>query len=272
MSLEATGKRMRGRAWALVLWFGVWLAMAVVPSAAADTVGVVLLHGKWAPNVKMFDQLYAYLNQSGYVVRAPLMPWSAGRMYDKSFDQAMTEIDAAVAALRQAGAARIAVVGVSLGANAAIAYGARHGDLMAVVAISPGHNPESTSDPAVLDSIARATAMVQAGKGDDHAQFVDLNQGDHRTITTTADIYLSYWNPAGAAVMPANAAKLSAPFLWITSSNDPLAQRGSAYAFDQAPPNPKSKYVVVESGGHFSVASGAASQIVTWLDSVRDGK
>ena len=53
------------------------------------------------------------------------MPWSFHRRYAATYDQAMTEIDAAVAELKAKGARRIVVIGHSLGANAAIGYAAR---------------------------------------------------------------------------------------------------------------------------------------------------
>ena len=53
------------------------------------------------------------------------MPWSARRIYDATYDQAMDEIDASVEKLKKAGAKKIAVIGHSLGANAAIGYAAR---------------------------------------------------------------------------------------------------------------------------------------------------
>jgi pimeloyl-ACP methyl ester carboxylesterase len=265
--IAAQARRSRCHAAALVVAL---LALLAPTARSAETVGVVLLHGKWAPSPATFDALDAGLEHAGYRVRMPLMPWSSERLYDSSFEDALNEIDQAVAALKQAGATRIAVGGQSLGANAALAYGARHPGLLAILAISPGHRPEDGRNPATADSLARARTMLAAGQGNQKASFVDLNQGRTRSIDMTAAIYLSYWDPRGAAVMPASAAKLSAPLLWIIGSNDLLAARGAAYAYDKAPPDPRSRYIVVEGGEHTTVAKSAADQIVAWLNGVRD--
>jgi hypothetical protein len=40
--------------------------------------------------------------------------------------------------------------------------------------------------------------------------------------------------------------------------------RGQAYAFDLAPPNPKSRYLVV-GGGHTDTPATAAGQVAAWV-------
>lgn len=248
------------------------LAPAMGFAQSGDKVGVVFLHGKWAPGTRNLENLAQALQSAGYLVAMPMMPWSASANYNLSYDDAMAMIDAQVAALKNAGATRIAVGGQSLGANAAIGYGARHAGLMAIIAISPGHVPDLNRDPQVSDSIARARAMVAAGRGNDTDLFMDVNQGDKKTIRMTAAIYLSYWDPAGPAIMPNNAAKLSAPLLWMVGSGDPMAQRGEAYAFDKAPANPLSRYVTMSGGAHVTVVASAGPQVVAWLNMVRDAK
>ena len=246
----------------------------VLPCAAraqaGGKVGVVFMHGKWAPGVKSLDDLVSHLEQAGYMVATPMMPWSASADYDKSYEDAMADIDAAVANLKNAGATRIVIGGQSLGANAAIGYGARRPGLMAIIAISPGHVPELNNNRQVSDSLTRARAMVAAGKGNDTDMFMDINQGETRMIRMTAAIYLSYWDPAGGAVMPVNAAKLSAPLFWAVGSDDPMYPRGAAYGFDKAPPNKLSQFVPVTGAGHFGLVQSIGPQVVDWLNSVRD--
>jgi dienelactone hydrolase len=234
-------------------------------------VGVIFMHGKWAPGTKPLENVRQQLMQAGYLVATPMMPWSNQRQYDKSYEDAMAEIDAAADLLKREGATRIVVGGQSLGANAAIGYGARRSGLMAIVAISPGHIPELSRDPQVTDSISRAKAMVAAGRGGDSDTFMDVNQGEKRMIRMTAAIYLSYWDPQGPAVIPQNASKLTAPLLWVVGADDPMLPRGAAYAFDKAPANPLSRYLPV-SGGHFTVVQSIGPQVVDWLNTVRDAK
>ncbi len=101
--------------------------------------GVVLLHGKGGTPTSMIEGLTESLRKEGAVVEAPELPWSRRRMYDATYDQAMAEIDLAVQKLKWAGATKIVVAGHSLGANAAIGYGARRDGLAAVIALAPGH-------------------------------------------------------------------------------------------------------------------------------------
>jgi dienelactone hydrolase len=248
------------------------LAPAMAVAQSGDKVGVVFMHGKWAPGTRNLANLAQALQSAGYLVATPLMPWSAFANYNLSYDDAMAVIDAQVAALKSAGATRIAVGGQSLGANAAIGYGARHPGLMAIIAVSPGHIPDLNRDPQISDSIARAGAMVAAGRANDSDLFMDVNQGDKKMLRMSAAIYLSYWDPAGPAIIPKNVAKLSAPLLWMVGSEDPMSQRGQAYAFDKAPANPLSRYIVVPGGAHLTVVTSAGPQVVAWLTMVRDAK
>lgn len=236
---------------------------------AAGNVGVLFMHGKWASGIKPLENLRQQLVQAGYLVAMPAMPWSASGNYNRSYEDTMTDIDGFVATLRSQGATRIVVGGQSLGANAAIGYGARRRGLMAIVAISPGHVPELGANPQVVDSVARARAMVAAGRGNDFDMFMDINQGARRMIRMTAAIYLSYWDPAGPAVMPVNAAKLSAPLLWVVGADDPMSARGAAYAFNKAPPNPSSRFLAV-AGAHMTVVQSIGAQVVAWLNGIRD--
>ena len=89
------------------------LALAALPAAAHDLkgrkIGVVLLHGKWdEPNSRSLYKLDHALDSAGVLLEKPEMPWSKSRHYDASYDDAMKEIDAAVAKLKAKGAGRSA--------------------------------------------------------------------------------------------------------------------------------------------------------------------
>ena len=77
----------------------------------------------------------------------PRMAWSGQRgqptSYEIEFSAALRAIDPAIAELRKNGATKIFIGGQSIGANAAIAYGARYGKtIQGVIALAPGHTPE----------------------------------------------------------------------------------------------------------------------------------
>ena len=65
-------------------------------------------------------------------------------------------------------------------------------------------------------------ATHTAGRGNASDSFMDVNQGDKRMLRMTAAIYLSYWDPQGLAIMPQNAARLTAPILWVVGADDPM--------------------------------------------------
>src|SRR6202044_747253 len=116
------------------------------PAAQLEGVGIVYLHGKAGWPGALNGGILSSLQDEGALVATPEMPWSFHRRYAATYAEAMTEIDVAVAGLKAKGARRIVVIGHSLGANAAIGYAARHPDLAGIVALAPGHLPESRSE------------------------------------------------------------------------------------------------------------------------------
>lgn len=236
-------------------------------SFAADRIGVVLMHGKGGHPGAGIDTLAARLSAAGFEVVAPEMPWSRNRIYDRDYEESMAEIDAAVAKLKAKGAIRIVVAGQSMGANAAIGYGARRDGLAAVVAIAAGHSPGSPTFRKKLGAdVEKARALVAAGKGEEAVSVGDVNQGEYFPRKVRARVYLSWFDPEGPASMPRNAAKLKPAtlFMWIVGEDDPISRFGRRVIYDKAPANPKNVYVVV-SGGHRETADVGADKIVAWL-------
>jgi len=238
--------------------------------------GVVYLHGKGAWPGAFNDGILGALRDEGALVATPEMPWSFHRRYAATYDQAMAEIDAAVAGLKAKGARRIVIIGHSLGANAAIGYAARRpslADLAGVVALSPGHLPE-TGDMRefVAGAVARAKKLVAEGKGDVTQTFPDMAQGIPLIAHATPIVYLSWFDPDGPAVIPKNAAAIGAsphpvPLLWVVGKLDPIDRRGPDYAFAAAAKNPKSKYLEVFAG-HLTAPLVARRQVVAWINSL----
>src|SRR5512137_1159663 len=178
------------------------LVLALSPDARCgeSDVGIVLMHGKWAgPPAPPIQFLATALRAEGFKVITPVMPWGRQRMYDADYPTALSEIEASVEILRKKGAKRIIVAGHSFGANASIAYAASGRDVDGVIAIAPGHCPDLDSFGA---SVAKARQMIAKGKGEETASFDDNPQGQSRTISTTAKIYLSFFDPDGLGVMP----------------------------------------------------------------------
>ena len=102
------------------------------------------MHGKQsAPGEH--DDLAGALVRAGYAVERPEMCWSNRRIYDLPYLDCLREIHAATARLKSRGATEFVVAGHSLGANAALAYGAVNRGLKGIVALAPGHRPEVLS-------------------------------------------------------------------------------------------------------------------------------
>jgi pimeloyl-ACP methyl ester carboxylesterase len=228
----------------------------------------VFLHGKgvWAG---AFDGgIPSALEADGAVTAKPEMPWSLFRMYGATYDEAMREIDAAVNGLKAKGASRIVVIGHSLGANAAIGYAARHPDVAAVVAMSPGHLPETDEmRDRTADALAKARALAVSGETS-RRMWPDRVQGIPTLAMASPTVYLSMFDPNGPAVIPRNAAALQGvPLLWVVGESDPIFARGRDYAFARAPKNARNRYVEV-SAGHLAAPWVARSQVVEWLKSL----
>ncbi|NQV47562.1 MAG: alpha/beta hydrolase [Rhodospirillaceae bacterium] len=261
-----------------IIHFVLVLALAVFalePAAAvaAEKTGIVLMHGKWGTTKSKSPVvvLGKALASKGYLISTPEMPWSESRLYDKDYEATMAEIDKAVAGLKAKGATRIIVGGHSMGANAAFGYAARHDGLFAVLALAPGHVPSEKGQKKDYGMyVATAKKMVSSGKGKTKEKFTDINQGKKKTLNIPAEVYLSWFDPDGPANMPNNVASLKpgVALLWLTGDKDGFHKRGSkGFAFNKAPANPKSAYVVVSSG-HGDAPKKGEKEIIKWLDSL----
>lgn len=261
--------KMKQAGMALAVFFLAVFFLTPPKSVSAEEIGVVLMHGKGgtARPRSPVGILKSALEDAGILVTAPDMPWHRERIFDKSFEESMKEIDEAVAWLRDEGATKIVVGGHSIGANAALGYGARREGLAGILAIAPGHIPETDGWAKYFaEDVARAKKMVAEGNGDDDADFSDIDQGRKSTLNLKAAIYLSWFDPEGPAVMPKNAAALKpgTALYWIVGDRDIIAARGKDYVFAKAPAHPKSEYVVI-GGGHKATPKKGKKEIIKWL-------
>jgi pimeloyl-ACP methyl ester carboxylesterase len=246
------------------------LVLALSPEAkpGESDVGIVLMHGKWAgPPAPPIQFLTTALRAKGFKVITPVMPWGRQRMYDVDYPTALSEIEASAEILRKKGAKHIIVAGHSFGANASIAYAASGREVDGVIAISPGHCPDLDNFAA---SVAKARQMIAKGKAEETASFDDNPQGQHRTISTTAKIYLSFFDPDGLGVMPKSAAAIPkpVPFLCVVGTRERIYRYGKDYVFNKVPKHPRNMYLVVNAD-HGGTPEVAASQIVEWITSLK---
>jgi pimeloyl-ACP methyl ester carboxylesterase len=238
------------------------LHTAFAATAAVAEIGVVLIHGKQsAPDEH--TPLAEALAAAGHPVERPEMCWSARRIYDRPYLQCLREVDTALERLRRRGSMAVVIAGHSLGANGALAYGAQR-KLAGIVALAPGHRPEVLAQrPPIAAALDRARGLVAEGKAHSRAQFADFNGDLTISVTTTPEIYLSFFAPDSPAVMPMNASRLQAPLLYVVGTGDPI-QRGPDEIFAKTAPHPLNRYVTIRAS-HFGTSAAAADTVVEWL-------
>lgn len=239
------------------------------PLAAADKIGLVLMHGKLGIPSKTFDVLASQLESGGILVDTPEMPWSKNREYNASYEQAMDEVSASVKRLRDRGATRIVVGGHSMGAAAALIYGARHSvDGLALLAL--GHSPQSNSlQERFGASVARARDLAAAGKGNDKQGFDDFDASKRPptfTIGTTANNYLSYFAPDGIANTLTAAGKVPAgvPVLWVDGTEENPGLKSYNQKIYGALGSSAKQVVEVEAT-HANVPHKSGTAVLAWL-------
>ena len=215
--------------------------------------GVVAMHGKGGRAGQM-KEVAAALTAAGALVVSPTMSWSNGY---RTYGQTLDEVAGHIESLRAKGATRIALVGQSLGANVALGYGAQRGGVNAIVALAPGHRPDAFAGKSA-ESLARAKQAVAAGRGSEVGSYLDTNQGHIFEVRTTAAAYVSFFDPAGPAIISRNAAALKgASLLWVVGTDDASARaviRGGK--------------IITVPGGHSETPQVSAGEVVAWLQAL----
>ncbi|MDP6430445.1 MAG: alpha/beta hydrolase [Rhodospirillales bacterium] len=235
--------------------------------AGAKKTGIILLHGK-DDDRKWIKPLAEALDDAGFLIATPLMPWSRDRIYDRSYMESLAQIDWTAKAMKKLGAERIFVAGHSLGANVALGYGSRRTVPAGIILLAPAHLPSGrVFAKRTAQSRKLARQMVAQGKGREKREFIDFNQGRKSTVTTTADIYLSWFAPGGPANMQLNARALTPrlPVLWVAGDQDHVASvLAKRMAYGPLTMNQGTKYVEV-AGRHLDTPARAAPHIVAWI-------
>lgn len=256
---------------AIKQWVSLLLVMAVTGlnfgSAVAQeqkACALVLMHGKWH-NPRDFGFFGRKLEPT-CDYKSIEMPWSKLRSYDQPYPVALAEIKAQVDAFRKEGYKRVILVGHSFGANASFAYMAEIGDVDGVVSLAAGHAPAFMYQKGIgSKSVDKARELVASNKGDEILSMDDFNQGRQQSISMSAKILLSYFDPSGLGYMPGTIARFKkpVPFLWVIGTQDPLYPLGSSLA-DLAPKHPASKYVVVQAD-HINTPDAAVADVLAWI-------
>jgi esterase/lipase len=247
----------------------IWLifgCFALAAPARAETIGVVMMHGKTGTPAQL-QQLGDAVTAAGFPVERPEMCWSRHRIYDRTYLDCLADADAAAARLKARGATGIVILGMSLGGNAALGYGARRPGLKGVIALAPASNPDALRErPPIARGLAEAEALIAAGKGDEPRSFTDLNNGRQIEVMATPKIFVSFFGGQTPGAFSSNAARLTAPLLIVSGSADPT-QRGIGAVYALAPHESHNAHVTVDSD-HLGTPNAATAAVVAWLKSL----
>jgi pimeloyl-ACP methyl ester carboxylesterase len=241
----------------------------IKPIEGGEKIGVLLMHGK-AGDDRWIYPLAVGLRDAGVLVEAPSsMPWSKTRIYDKSFEESMIEIDGLVEKLKAAGARKIFVGGHCFGATVAMGYAVHCEGLNGLILLAPGHLTSAKRFRSfVQESVAKAEEMIRSGRGEEKAHFKDLNMGEPFTRYVSAKLYYSWFAPDGPASFAKNAKRMKpgTPLLYIVASKQKkiAVSKKRTFAFDKAPHHPTSKFVTIASD-HYHTPADSLGVVVDWL-------
>lgn len=268
--------------------------MVINETTAATDVTIILMHGKngtpWFTNqVTLANELAAL----GFKVVAPTMPWGRKLYYtlnaertawiqhsyfawDGDMCQAMNYIEALVAQERAIGR-RVLLMGHSMGGRHALIYGHLNtgDDIAGLITSAPG-SLIPLARRAMDETAAsrqKAANLVLAGHGDTLDTFQTLNTGGLQTITTTANIYLTYHDPDPDALPDGQhspdisnvLANVAEPVLWLVGVDDALRVfYESNDLFGKLTGNDSNLYQVLP-GDHLSVLFNESAPIHQWF-------
>ena len=256
----------------LMVFFFIFCAGQITkikPIEGGEKIGVLLMHGK-AGDDRWIYPLAVGLRDAGVLVEAPSsMPWSKARIYEKTFEESMIEIDSLVEKLKAAGASKIIVGGHCFGATVAMGYAIYREGLNGLILLTPGHLTSAKRFRSfVEESVAQAEEMIRSGRGEEKAHFKDLNMGEPFTRYVSAKLYYGWFAPKGPASFAKNAQNLKpgTPLIYIVASKQKKIAKSKdpSFAFDKAPHHPNSKFVTIASD-HYHIPADSLGVLVDWL-------
>jgi pimeloyl-ACP methyl ester carboxylesterase len=251
--------------------FGALAAPTIVRAQSAAP-GVVLLHGK--QGTPMFPGLRAVaskLEASGFRTAAPEMPWSRSRYLEGNAEKAFDEIASALGAFKRAGAAKLFLVGHSIGATAALGYAVTRGGIDGLAMLSTGHTPTAyfagvgPANAAVRESILRARETRNSPA---LQEFADNNQGKALALRLSAIDFLSYFDPGGAMDASAQIAQAPCPVLWSVGTRDIIYAPSRAVYFDRLPSDPRHVFFEADAD-HLSLPALAADRVASFFGGLK---
>ena len=243
------------------------ILLVAVIGYAQNNIGIVLMHGKDS-SPKIVSVLSSNLESAGFKVLTPNMPWSKKRIYDRTYKESIEEINQYVKELKADGIDKVYVAGHSMGAVVSAGYASLHDGIDGIILIAPGHfvSQEDVVN-SMQEAVAKAKAMIDAGKGEKKSDFDDINMLKKFTRHVKASVFYSWFNPQGEADFATNMKNLKAdiPVLYVAASKDNIPRtKDRTYAYDNAPQNPKSKFLIIEAT-HMQAVAKSSKTVIEWL-------
>jgi len=250
-------------------------AWPLAVAGQAETLGIVIMHGKGGSPTRLVADLARGLETKGYLVANLEMPWSGNRQYDVTTAQAEEEVAAAIVGLRGKGAKKVFVCGHSQGGVFALHLAGR---LAAdgFITIAPGGNVAARIYlENVGPSLDRARELIAEGKGNEPARLEDY-EGARGTFPVRAApaVYVTWFEPQGAMNMERAVSIVSshAPILWIAPSRDyPGLIRSSRPLYRALPSHPLTRLYEPDAD-HRGAPSASVDEIVRWTREVANAK
>lgn len=233
-----------------------------------EQIGFAIIHGKRGSPTRYVSDLASALEEKGYIVANIEMPWSGKRGYDVSVSAAEQELESTLSTLRRKGVQKVFVAGHSQGCAFALHFAGNH-SVDGIVCMAPGGD---ASSPIFIEnigaSVADARKLMAEGKGDEKAQFYDVDSLKGKApIVTTPAVYLTWFEPEGAMNMPraARAVNPQMPILWIVPKRDYHSLRKSSIPlFGTLPSNPQTK-LYEPNTDHLGAPAASVDEIVRWI-------
>jgi len=249
------------------------LPLPLRADAPGNEIGVVVMHGKGGHPGKFVDALATVLERAGFQVANLEMPWSGSRHYDVDMSAGVDEITRALDTMRAKGARKVFVAGHSQGGLFAVHYGGVY-RVDGLIPIAPGGQVDAGPFVNALGQhVAAARQMVDEGRGGEQATFTDY-EGLRGTsaVTTTAAIYLGWFDPNGAHTSRAfRNVKAGTPVLYVAPKRDyPGLAKGRQANFGGLPEHLRTRMYEPDSD-HMNAPGASADEVVRWIREVAGG-
>jgi len=205
---------------------GVTIAATVYPVDAPDPPGLILIHmlgaDRWT-----WEPVARRAQRAGYLCLAFDMrghgesrtrgseTLSYRQFTATDWRGVAADIDAAKRALLQQGADpdNVALVGASVGANLALAYAADHGDVPAVVLVSPGLDYKGVQAEDALLAYGRRPVLLMTSEGDSYSAMSCTKL--KRAAPGLCELREYKGATHGTALLDASTTAVEQVFLWL---------------------------------------------------------